>query len=358
MAYPTIYDIEYSYTGFSASLGDGSFPGTQLDADLAGLDTGQQNIVNFMQSFVRSDGIIRVEALPTAVDLTAYTDQAIAAAGTATTKAGEAATASGIAVSAAGTATTARNEAQALVDSAIYGQCRLNYVSTTSVRLDRHDGALLTIEDNARVIPATGPTLAATGLTPGTTYYVYAYWTGSAIALEASTTAPATHTNGQRIKTDDATRSLVGMVNPVTGPNFADGAAARRVLSWFNRRPKGLHSAFTTSRTTTSATLAEVNSENRVAFLSWGEADESFGINTAGSNSATDTIAAALALDAIGAPLVYVAGSTRIAGGSRWDSVESAISAGLHTLLFGGMVGGAGTATFTTDSEIRGQIRG
>lgn len=56
MAFPTIYDVTYSYTGFSASLGNGSFPGTQLDADLAGLDAADANILAFLQISLRSDG--------------------------------------------------------------------------------------------------------------------------------------------------------------------------------------------------------------------------------------------------------------------------------------------------------------
>lgn len=56
MAYPDTYKIEYSYTGFAAGLGNGSFPGTQLDNDLAGFGKANANILAFLQSTFRSDG--------------------------------------------------------------------------------------------------------------------------------------------------------------------------------------------------------------------------------------------------------------------------------------------------------------
>lgn len=386
MAFPSVYDVTYSYSGFSASLGNGSFPGTQLDADLAGLDQADQNILAFLQQTFTSEGVLLPTALPGADPLIAFVDVAVAeataiataAATTAGTSATTAASAAGTATSARDDALTAKNDAQTAattattqagnaatsastaattIGAAIFGQCRLNRVDASTVRLDRQDGATLTVNGAAVTIPAVGPTLAVTGLTPDTTYYVYAYLNGATLTLEASATAPATHTNGQQIKTGDATRSLVGMVNPITGPAFADAQNDRRVLSYYNRRRKSLYGAFTTNRTTTSTTLAEVNAENRVRFLSWGVADESFGLNIVATNSGANLTTAALALDAIGAPLVYNAGTSQITGGVRWDGIEGGISAGLHTLLFGASVA-AGTGTFGTSNEIRGQIRG
>jgi hypothetical protein len=56
MAYPTIYDVTYSYTGFQQSQGNNSFPGTQLDADLAGLEDSIGGLSMFMRNVIRSDG--------------------------------------------------------------------------------------------------------------------------------------------------------------------------------------------------------------------------------------------------------------------------------------------------------------
>lgn len=58
MAYPNIYSVTYSYTGFQMSQGNSSFPGTQLDADLAGLTSDVTNIAQFVKGVMRSDGAL------------------------------------------------------------------------------------------------------------------------------------------------------------------------------------------------------------------------------------------------------------------------------------------------------------
>jgi hypothetical protein len=366
MAYPEIYNVTYSYAGFAQGLGNGAFPGTQLDNDMAGLEDGQANLLTFLQTVFTSEGVLRPFAMPTAGDLTAYTDLAVAAATTAGASATSAASSAGTATTARDAAQDARDEAelaqsatQTLLNSAIWAQCRLNWVSASMIRLDRFDGMLLTINGIARAIAAPGPTLAPTGLTPDTVYYVYAAWSGSAVTIEASTTAPATGTNGQQIKTGDATRTLVGMVSPITGPAWADSASARRVLSYHNRRERNVLSGFTTNRTTTSTSNVEINTENRATFLSWGDADERFALNGFVTHSvSTGTVYSVLALDAVGTVLAQ---SQAIGAGSAvlaYEPSGAAITAGLHTLLWAGRVVTAGTATYNNLCEIRGQIRG
>jgi hypothetical protein len=58
MAYPTIYDVTYSYTGFQQGQGGNAFPGTQIDADLAGLDASISNLLTFVKGVMRSDGAL------------------------------------------------------------------------------------------------------------------------------------------------------------------------------------------------------------------------------------------------------------------------------------------------------------
>jgi hypothetical protein len=54
--YPDKIDVSYSYTGFAAGLGDGSFPGAQLDADLAELEASANALNDFVRAVVRADG--------------------------------------------------------------------------------------------------------------------------------------------------------------------------------------------------------------------------------------------------------------------------------------------------------------
>jgi len=80
MSYPTQYTLNYSYTGFAAGLGDGSFPGTQIDDDLAGLSASIASTDAFIENCFRSDGVLKAQALPAAIDLQGYVDQAAASA--------------------------------------------------------------------------------------------------------------------------------------------------------------------------------------------------------------------------------------------------------------------------------------
>jgi hypothetical protein len=54
MAYPSIYDVTYSYTGFQQAQGNNSFPGTQLDSDLAGLQSSVSSLALFTQNVIRA----------------------------------------------------------------------------------------------------------------------------------------------------------------------------------------------------------------------------------------------------------------------------------------------------------------
>jgi microcystin-dependent protein len=58
LAYPDTYSVTYSYTDFSAGQGDSSFPGAQIDADLAGLQASIENVDTFVQQVIRSDGAL------------------------------------------------------------------------------------------------------------------------------------------------------------------------------------------------------------------------------------------------------------------------------------------------------------
>src|SRR5258705_8513578 len=58
MPYPTIYSITYNYTGFQQSQGNNAFPGTQIDADLAGLQSSVSSLSLFLKSAIRSDGAL------------------------------------------------------------------------------------------------------------------------------------------------------------------------------------------------------------------------------------------------------------------------------------------------------------
>lgn len=150
------------------------------------------------------------------------------------------------------------------------GQCYLSK-SGANLSLARKNGNRL----YDWVLPATPLTLAPTGATPTTVYYIYAVATaGVATSLERSTTVPvADATTGIMIKTGDDTRRLVGMAYCAAGPAWVDDATTIGVLSYFNRRAKQAVAAMTTNAAVTSVapTAVEVATSLRAFFLCWAD---------------------------------------------------------------------------------------
>lgn len=56
MANPEKPELDYSYTAFQQAQGDNSFPGTQLDNDLANLKQSIDQTIDFTTAVIRSDG--------------------------------------------------------------------------------------------------------------------------------------------------------------------------------------------------------------------------------------------------------------------------------------------------------------
>ncbi len=144
------------------------------------------------------------------------------------------------------------------------GQCKIS-IGGGDVILSRYNGYKLSINNVLEDIPAAGVLLPTTSLSPSTLYYVYAYMSGSTMTLEASATASAVNSvNGVRIKSGDATRTLVGMAR-------TSGSTLWSLYkSWFNDDGIISHSYFTADRSTNNtAGFTEINSELRIDFLSW-----------------------------------------------------------------------------------------
>lgn len=159
------------------------------------------------------------------------------------------------------------------------GRCRLDK-SGANIVLTPFNGNQITINSKACVIPDAGVSLAPTGLTVGTLYLIYAWMNGATMTLEASTTVSVVQAGtGIRIKTGDATRTLVGCVRPITGPAFQDTPAQRFVLSWFNRRLMRTSNNLTTPFSTNSTAYVEIGTTLRNEFLCWGNDDIRFHYN-------------------------------------------------------------------------------
>lgn len=174
---------------------------------------------------------------------------------------------------------------------------RLTYTNTTTLTYVPFAGNLLYMNGVNRPIPSAGVTLPITGLSAATTYFVYAYWTGSAIALTANGTGYVLDSMGMPVLSSDATRTLVGQIRTLTGPVFSDTALIRFVISYWNRRNIVVSAAQGVDYGVFSATFAEIGAgAYRGNFLSFG--DEA--ISVLYSGTASNNVANCLYYTSIG----------------------------------------------------------
>jgi len=230
----------------------------------------------------------------------------------------------------------------------VHGQCRLVYTSSTTLTLLPFNGpGYLQINGSAQQIPGSGVTLANTGLTAATLYYVYAYMSGATMTLEAVTTGHAT-SSGIEIKSGDVTRTLVGMIYTGSGSpgTFVDSTSQRYVASFFNRRGREIVGA-QESATTTSTSATVLNSGNNATCVTWGDEATSYSVSSyVSSSAANDAVNMQIGLDT---SLSGQFGYTTFSGSGYWNTITlnySAIfSEGFHTLATYGWVS-AGTGSF------------
>ncbi len=231
------------------------------------------------------------------------------------------------------------------------GQCRLTK-SGSNLLLSPHNGNAIIVNGSVCTVPDAGVSLAATSLSSGTTYFIYATASGGVVnALEASTTGHATSTTsgnkGVEIKSGDDARSLVGMARVITGPAWADSSTQAFVLSYFNRGSKGLVNHITATRSTASTTFVELNSEVRCEFLTW--ADEVVQASIAGSGypgAGSVAVYAAIGFDGATAEDGMAAISDGTGGALRPVAATASrrLSEGYHyATILGAGDGGSGT---------------
>lgn len=173
--------------------------------------------------------------------------------------------------------------------SSAHGECRLAK-SGANLVLSRLNGNKIVINGVMQSVPSAGVSLAPAGLTPSTLYYIYAFMNAGVMTLEASVTAHSTDTTtGIEIKTGDATRTLVGMVRPITGPAFVDSNLQRFVLSWFNRIGKDAWVQQTATASTASGVNTVLTASLTCEFLTWS--DEAVLASTEVSVRSSSTVA-------------------------------------------------------------------
>lgn len=177
-----------------------------------------------------------------------------------------------------------------------FGQVQLT-LSGANLLLSRKNGKYLTINGVQELVPESGPTLAPPAVA-STLYYIYAYMSGSGMALENSATAYALQSStGMMTKSGDTTRTLVGMARTTAANAWADSLTQRFVRTWFNDPGiTGGQSAYGAG-STASTTLVELDSAKRVEFIAWANEWFNCAAMVTGNSSGVNYGDAAIGID-------------------------------------------------------------
>lgn len=172
----------------------------------------------------------------------------------------------------------------------------------------------------------------------------------SYIALRFDTTGHATGANGVEMRYSgslDPTETLVGMVYVGAMSSISDTVTKRDVASWFNRHRKTCRNSFTMNRTTTSTSYAEVNSEIRCEFVTWGQDDLRWSIAGTASNAATSSkgVYATLEIDTTAQVEEAEISSSASSRGNVSQSGSNGVTEGWHYITLLGKTDG-NTATY------------
>lgn len=242
------------------------------------------------------------------------------------------------------------------------GQCRLVYTSGTVVTLTPSNGNRLRINGLSQQVPSAGVTLANTGLSASTLYYVYASMSGGVMQLAASTTGYAvSSTDGTKVKSGDATQALVGMVYPGAGTPgvFTDTPAWRGVASYFDRHTRPIaQGANFSSQGTTSGTPVEITAGVRATFLAW--ADEAviaqttavIGVSGTGNTASNQIAFDGTVSGTAGQMYSYTSGE----GASATGSASALLTEGAHYATAFGATSGGATGTWLSGG-LTGAVR-
>lgn len=240
------------------------------------------------------------------------------------------------------------------------------YTSATVCTLNRVGGGQLPLYFNGQLIykeiPAAGISFSNSGLSANTLYYAYAYFDGVTIRGEFSTTGHA-DSNGVETKSDDQTRSLVGMVRTNAASQFLDSPSRRQVATWYNRRQRGLYLQLSGDQAITAVTPTYTSLSCLIQYLTWGAdtgvSDLFWCTGRAVSNAAGSQAYMRVYLDgsALGSNALGFVPGVASTEESFPGMAFAETTEGFHQVDLYGSQGGAGTATFyAVYTALMGQV--
>lgn len=155
------------------------------------------------------------------------------------------------------------------------GQCRLEFIDATNVKLERCNGKSLLLWDGVSnwqqaEIPESGITYTVTGaLSADTLYYIYVYDNAGTAALSANALAPSIDSDtGFAVLPTTDKYLCVGMIYLNSSAEIDD---EYMVSSYFNRRLKTNRAELSSNATTTSTSYVEASTDLRCPFLLWDD---------------------------------------------------------------------------------------
>lgn len=211
----------------------------------------------------------------------------------------------------------------------------------------------------AHTIPDAGITVACTGLSASTAYYLYVYDNGGTLTLDLSTTAPTTQ-NGISVKTGATDRLLIARCYADASGNIVDylnDASTHLINNVYNKRLIPLKAVDTTdSWLYNSSTIrqARATATNKVCFVADGQKAVSAEVYVNTNSGAAQLGLVGIGLDRtngfdhiIGGPS-YIAVGALPAGYARYKGVPTT---GYHYLSWNEVayVNGGNNVTFYGD---------
>lgn len=235
------------------------------------------------------------------------------------------------------------------------------------VRLEKVSGGVsllpavsnvMVVAGRAVAVPKDGVFLSTSGLATDVITYIYAYCNdGNRLALEASTTGyVADEFTALPRKSDDASRTLVGMVWRDGSVGAVNDARRRFVRSRWNEEPWRISAKFSADRTRSSTSLGSINTEVVCEALLFDGEVLDCGIVAVVSPDGDNTITTGLSVNSSAADPHAV--SEPGAGKKDTHDVHRKVQAssdGVRTLNIWGAVS-AGTGTWASGSELSAEL--
>jgi hypothetical protein len=192
---------------------------------------------------------------------------------------------------------------------------RLLFNSNTQVAFVPYQGDLVKINGAIYNIPSGGVggnntgtyvnRVAGQNLAGSTLYYVYVFYTGTALALDFDTVGHGRSGTAGNVGVEVLNMAggdaftLVGMVWTTSGGGFSDSGQFRGVASWFNRMNRYIGLSYgNQSATNVNGTWGSISGGNQPILLNWGDEVINVGLNgQIGNNTAGMTGGVALSYD-------------------------------------------------------------